>query len=535
MTGGMLLRFRLRRERVVLPVWLLGTAALLAASGGAIAQEFGDEQARSAVVVLAAGNPAFLFLRGLPDGTGVGALVFFQTFAFLAVLAGLMNTFLVTRHTRADEERGRDELLQATPVSRTALLSSALGVALAANIAMAALVTAAGVLVGFDPWPASLTGLALAAVGLCFAGSTALVAQVMPSPRGVNGVAAALVGIAYLVRGIGDALGTATEPTRVEPSWLSFLSPIGWAQAARPFSTADPLPLLVPVLTGALAAALALRIRRRRDLGASLVLEPLGRPEWPRAGATSLAIRNQRGTAIGWAVGTGTLGLLAGLLTPLVAEAVAANDELAALIARLAPGVAADTGELFAIALLGLAATLATAAGVQCVTRLRVDEAEDRAELLLVAGVSRIGWVLRQLGVALAATVLVAVVGGLAAGLGFIANGEPLERFGTALAAILVHLPAGAVFVALTLLAFAVAPRWTFGIGWELLTLGLVVGQLGDLLGLPAAVQALSPFHHVPAVPLERVDPVPLLVSAAAAIVVTALALVAFRRRDVPA
>ena len=80
MTTTTLVRFQLGRERTLLPVWILGIVALFTASGLAITREFGDEQARAAVVVLAAGNPAFLFLRGLPDGTGAGALAFFQTF-----------------------------------------------------------------------------------------------------------------------------------------------------------------------------------------------------------------------------------------------------------------------------------------------------------------------------------------------------------------------------------------------------------------------------------------------------------------------
>ena len=57
---------------------------------------------------VAAVSPAFLFMRGLPDGTGIGAVVFFQGYAFTAVLAGLMSTFLVIRHTRTDEELGAE-------------------------------------------------------------------------------------------------------------------------------------------------------------------------------------------------------------------------------------------------------------------------------------------------------------------------------------------------------------------------------------------------------------------------------------------
>ena len=530
-----LFAFRLRRERILLPVWIVGIAGLLLASAAAITREFGGDDERTAVVALATGNPAFLFLRGLPDGSEVGALVFFQTFAFLAVLTGLMNTFLLTRHTRADEERGRSELLRSAPIGRTATLATALLVALVADVALGLLVTAAGVAVGLAFGSAALTGAALAAVGLAFAGLAALAAQIMPSPRGANGLAAALVGGAYLVRGVGDALGTARDLTHVDASWVSLLSPIGWAQATRPFSSADPLPLLVPLAVAVVGATVALVVHARRDLGSSLVPERSGRPFARHAGPTALAVRSQVGATVGWLVATVVIGALAGVLTPFVVEAVGANDELAALIARLAPGLTVDSGDAFTVALLGIAGTLATAAGVQAVLRLRQEEAEGRAELVLAARQGRTGWFVRHVAVALASTIVVAVGGGAAAGLGFVAAGGGLDRLGVSLAAILVHVPAGAVFIALTALAVGAAPRWAIAAGWGLLVAGLVVGQLGGLLGLPEWVQDLSPLHHVPAVPLEAVDPWSLLAWGSGAVAVVIVAVAAFRQRDLPA
>lgn len=535
MTAFRLVAFRLRRERIILPIWIVGIAMLLLASGVAIDREFGGPEERTALAALAAGNPAFLFLRGAPDGADVGALVFFQTFSFLAVLVGLMNTFLVTRHTRADEERGRSELLQATAIGRRGPLASALVVASLANLAAGTLVAAVGLGLGLAAWSAVLTGLAIAAVGIGFAGCAALVAQVMPSPRGANGLSAAIVGVAYLVRGVGDALGSARDVTHVDPSWVALLSPIGWAQAARPFSTADPTPLLVPLLLGVVTAAVALALQSRRDLGASFVPERTGRPGWVRAGATSLAIRNQLPSTLGWAAGAAVLGLLGGALTPLIRQVVGANDELAALIARLAPELSVSTGDVFAVAVLGIAGTLATAAGVQAVMRVRLDEAEGRAELLLATRLRRPGWFARHLAVALISAVAVAVTGGLAAGVGFLVAGEEPQRFGTSLVAILVHVPAGTVFIALTALVFAALPRATAALGWSLLLAGLVLGQLGGLLGLPEWLQSVSPLHHVPAVPIEDVEPMSLAGWLAGSALVMVAALAVLRRRDLPA
>jgi ABC-2 type transport system permease protein len=530
-----ILRFQLRRERILLPVWLLGVAALFTASGLAVTREFGDEQQRAAVVALAAGNPAFLFLRGLPDGIGAGALAFFQTFSFLAVLIALMNVFLITRHTRGEENSGRSELLQATPIARSTTLASVLTIAMGANLGAAMLTAGAGMAIGLDAGGAILTGLALAAVGLAFAGIAALSAQIMPTSRGANGLGAAAVGIAYVIRGVGDALGTATGSTQVTASWVSFLSPIGWAQHARPFSEASPWPLVMPLLLGTITATVATLMRRRRDLGESIIRVRPGRPRWTGADAWRLAIRTQIGTTIGWSIATVILGLLAGLLSPFVLEAVGANDDLAALLHRLAPDLAVDTGELFAIALLGISATLATAAGVQAVMRLRSDEAEGRAEIMLTARMPRSGWFMRQLATAVVSMLTVSVVAGLAAGAGFVLSSGDSSRIATSLATIAAHLPAGTVFIAVTALAFALTPRLTAAFGWGLLALGLIVGQLGDLIGLPAWIQDISPFRHVPAVPLESPDLGSSLIMLAAAAVIVIAAAGIFRARDVPA
>lgn len=530
-----IIRFQVRRERAMLPAWVLGVVALFAGSGVAIAREFGDEQARSALMAVAAGNPAFLFLRGLPDGAGAGAVTFFQTFTFLAVLVGLMNVFLVSRHTRAEEATGRAELLQAAGLGRTTELVSTLTLAVIANAVVAVLVTASGAAIGLGFEGSLVTGLALASVGITFAGVTALAAQLMPTPRGVTGLGAALVGVAYVARGIGDALGTATDLTHVSPSWISELSPIGWAQRSRPFSESDLLPLLVPVALGVLTAAIAVGVRQRRDLGASLLQERLGRPGWAGAGVVRLAARDQLGATIGWCIGVVVLGLLAGVLSPIVAEAVGSNDELAALIGRLQPDLSVETGDLFAVALLGISATLAAAAGVQALVRARSEEAEGRAELLLTTPLSRTRWFGAHLMVAVTSTLIVALAAGLATGLGFVLAGDDPSRIATSLAAIGVQVPAGLVFIAVTALAFSLVPRFTAAAGWGALALGLVLGQLGDLLALPRWLQDFSPFRHVPAVPIEPVDPFAIVVLLAVATAGAVAAEGALRARDMPA
>ncbi|MVA75226.1 polyketide antibiotic transporter [Auraticoccus sp. F435] len=532
---GVLVRAQLRRDRWQLLAWAGGIGVLAVASASAVRAEFGDEEQRAALVAVAAANPAFLFLRGTPDGTGVGAVTFFQVFTFLAVLAGLMNVFLVVRHTRGDEDAGRAELVGATPTGRLLPLVATLVTAAVVGLLLAGLVTGGFLVAGLELAGALLSGVALALAGLVFAGVAAVCAQVLPTARAAAGAAGALVGLAYLVRGIGDALGPAgADPTRAEPAWPSWLSPIGWSQRVSPFGQQRPEVLVLHVVAVTLLFGTAVLLRRRRDLGDSVLADRPG----PAAGGrltgsvSGLAVRHQLPSLVGWCLGAATLGGLAGLLAPVVAEAVESNEALGQLIARLQPGVAGGTVEVFTAALLGMAGVLAAAAGVQTVLRLRTEESEGRAELLLAAPVAVRSWLAVQLALGFVVTALVALAAGSAAGVGLVVAGRGASWLGTGPAAALAHVPAALVVVAVAGLVFAVLPRLTVPLGWGAMVLALALGQLGELLRLPAWLQALSPFRHSSALPLEQLDRTATLVMVVVALAVAAASVLLVRLRD---
>ncbi|NOJ61279.1 polyketide antibiotic transporter [Arthrobacter sp. 260] len=526
---------QVRRDRILLPIWILGIALLGFATASAVSSEFSEEGDRRAIMAVAAVNPSLLFLRGLPDGSGIGPVVFFQGYAFTALLAGLMSTFLVVRHTRTDEELGRAELIGSTPLPRSTPLGATLLVGCAANLILAGCVAVGFAAAGL-PGDGSLTaGAAVGAVGLFFVPVAALMAQVMPSGRSANGAAAALVGAAYLLRGIGDAVGTPNlELTRVTSGWISVLSPIGWGQRSRPFTAPDLVPLVVVVAAAVVLTVAVLLIRGRRDLGASLLPERAGRARSGTGGQSlvGLAWNLQRPTLIGWCVGAAVMGGIAGGLGPVVTDAVEGNNSLAELIGRLVPGVEAQIVDVFTAALIGIAGVLAAAAGIQCVLRMRAEEAEGRAELLLAVPRSRTSWLTANLALALASAVVVAAVAGSAAALGLWLTGMTGTPGTELLAASLAHVPAAAVFVAAPALAFATVPRWSVPVGWGLLAAGLILGQFGELLGLPEWLQAVSPFHHSPAMPVEAFDPMPALSMTLIALAGVGIAAYLIQRRD---
>jgi len=292
------------------------------------------------------------------------------------------------------------------------------------------------------------------------------------------------------------------------------------------------MPLLVLVVAAAAVAAVVLITRNRRDLGASLLPERVGRSHGRLRSFVGLAWVLQRPILIGWCVGAAVMGGLAGGLGPVIADAVAGNTSLKELIGRLVPGSSADIVDVFTAALIGIAGVLAAAAGIQGVLRLRAEETEGRAELLLTVPKSRANWLVANLMLAIASATVVAGVAGAAAAVGIFLTGTAGTPAIQLIAASLAHVPAAAIFIAAPAVIFAAIPRLSVPIGWGLLAGGLVLGQFGELLGLPEWLQAASPFHHSPAMPVESFDPGSALVMGIVALGGGAIAAYLIQHRD---
>ena len=101
----------------------------------------------------------------------------------------------------------------------------------------------------------------------------------------------AAIGAAYLLRAAGD-VGDGT---------LSWLSPIGWGQAMRPFAGERWWPLVLSLVAASALVGGAFALRARRDEGAGLVEPRPGPATAPRRLTTpfGLALRLQRGALLG--------------------------------------------------------------------------------------------------------------------------------------------------------------------------------------------------------------------------------------------
>ena len=446
-----LFRLALRRDRIMLPAWVLGLGLAVLVTASSYADLYQDPASRREVVTTLGETPATLALYGRIYADSIGGLVGWRLGGIALALAGLMTILLVTRHTRAEEESGRAELVGAGAVSRFAPLAAALciaalaSVALGVVVALAVLVTGGGdgtAADGLDAAGALALGATFAAVGLVFAGVAAVTAQVADTARGANGLAVAVLGASFALRAIGDA----------GPHWLSWLSPLGWGQQVRALAENRwPVLLLLLAAAAALTAA-AIALFARRDLGAGLIPP---RPGPPR-GVPRLAWRLQRGALLGWAAGFAILGAAFGSIAQDIGDVIGDSADVKDALQQL--GGQASLVDAYLAATFQILALIAAAYAIQATLRLRAEETSGRAEPLLATALSRTRWALSHATIAFGGTALLLAAAGLAAGLGHAAQTGDAGQIPRLLGAALLQAPAAWVLAGLDARAVRRAP-----------------------------------------------------------------------------
>jgi len=156
--------------------------------------------------------------------------------------------------------------------------------------------------------------------------------------------------------------------------------------------------------------------------------------------------------------------------------------------------------DAFLAAVLGLVSTIIAAYGISAVGRLHSEEEVGHAESVLATATPRIGWAASHWLIALAGVAWLMLVAGVAAGLGHaIAVGDPSQVLRITVAS-LTRVPAAWVLVSLVVAVWGIWPRAT-GLVWGAYAAFIVVGEFGQLWGVPPWVMDFSPFTHSPVLP----------------------------------
>ncbi|WP_419393051.1 ABC transporter permease [Cytobacillus praedii] len=516
----------IRRDRVRIPVWLISLSALTIIVAAAFTDLYKNEGERQALADTMK-NPAMTAMVG--QGYGLenytnGAMMAHQMLLFTLMAVAIMSILLVVRHTRADEEDGRIEMIRALPAGRLANLTSTILVLVGTNVLLALIVgfglTALGI-ESMDLEGSLLYGAALGATGIVFTAITALFAQLSESSRGTIGFSITILLIAYLIRAIGDVSNEA----------LSWLSPLGWVLGSEVFVNNYWSPILLTVSVAFILVVLSLYLNATRDLEAgflpakpgkkkasSFLLSPLG-----------LAFRLQRTGLVAWAVGMLILGASYGSVLGDLESFFAGNDIMQNLVT---PSEGFTLTEQFLTMLMSVISMICTIPPLMAMLKLKGEERKNRTDHLLSRSVSRI----RLMG----SYLLISIVCGFvmlslaAIGLGAVGNSVMEEgiAFGRLYSAAMVYLPAIWIMIGLAVLLIGISPKLS-GLVWVYLAYSFFVVYLGGLLQLPEWMSRLSPYDHIPNLPVEELDYMKVVILTIIAIVTIAVGFIGYKKRDV--
>ena len=230
---------------------------------------------------------------------------------------------------------------------------------------------------------------------------------------------------------------------------------------------------------------------------------------------------------LGWSAGLLLLGLAYGSIGDSVGDLVGDSETT-----RDVFGPGGDLVDGFYATSVLMLAVIAAGFAISSALRPRGEEEAGRLEPLTATALPRSRWLLAQMAVTSAGTVLVLLSAGVGLASGyFFATGDTAAypRYGLP---VLAQVAPVLTLSGLVWVVYGLAPRWAalgwLGVGWA-----AVVLLFGEVLRLPQPLQDLSPFEHLSLAPAEPFQPAPMLAVFAVAAALTAAAWWRFQERDI--
>ncbi|MCL2572183.1 MAG: hypothetical protein FWE11_07235 [Defluviitaleaceae bacterium] len=554
-----LTRFMLRRERITSAVWIV---LLLIIVAGLVPGMYTalDYYARLELISVFE-NPAMVAMAGpvfAAENPTFGAVYANLMFVFVALTVGIMNIFLIVRHTRADEEKGRYEVVRSLPLGRLANINAAMITALIINGILAITMGLAMYLGGMvgDTYMclagSMLWGVGLGVTGLVFAALTALLCQLSAITRSVMAYSFVTLIVLYLVRAIGD-MNTDLE-------WVALISPLGLILRTQVYIQNNWWPIWIMLGTTAVVAAAAFYLTSIRDIDQGMIPAKPGKADggFLLKSAPGLTFRLQRFTIIMIVVGMFILGGTYGAVLADIESFVASNemyqtlilgpfmdisvleglpvDEAIAIMNQALSAAGVTVAEMFSGFINGMMAVMGLAALIVFTTKAKSEEKDIRTELVLAASVSRTKYLAGFVAIAMISAILLqaaVALGMYAVATTTLVNPGDLS-ISFVLRSALVFVPALWIMVGITVLLVGLLPKAT-GFIWGYLGYSFFMDMFGRIDIFPSWVARTTPFGWVPLLPLEEINWITMAVKVMIAIALTAAGFYFYNKRDINA
>lgn len=513
-----LMRLYLRQNRIFTLVWLLLPGVWVALNTVSSLVLFPTQEALEEMGVSLI-DPLTEAMHGPLLDVSVAGFVTWRTKVFLVLLGGIFSIIYMVRHTRLAEEQGKRELLGASVTGSLATMAAALMNMVLLNAIAAVLTIFAMVALGLG-FIGSLSHCLGFFAAACVLGILAgAVAQFFVSATAARGMSFGLLGALFGLHILWNVSG------RQNP--IAYLNPLEWSLLVRPFAGEHFIVLLIPLVLGAVLAALSMWLMARRDVDAGLVPQRTGQA-FARPGLrnlSALAWRTQRGLFLPWFCFYAIFSFALGCASYLMVSAVSSAEALKGLIERLGGLDRAFLSLILYVFGMLISVYVMMSAGI-----LRREEAA-KGETLLSMPVRRERLVLSHMVYIFGGSAAIMLMSGFCVGWGaVIGTGDSgaLSRLFLEMAGM---IPAVWAIGGIALLLFGALPKWMSGISYGLLTLYILMEIFWEQQQIPEALYALSPFSWI--TPLKAVQPAAApLVLCVVTIILTGAGIGLFRRRD---
>ncbi|HEV7211245.1 MAG TPA: hypothetical protein VGN47_05970 [Blastococcus sp.] len=434
----------------------------------------------------------------------VGGSVAWRMFGLMFIVGGIWGLLTATRLLRGEEDAGRWELLlSGRTARRSATVQALAGLAvgfLALWVPIAAFTVAAGHRgdVGFSVSASLFYATAATASAAMFLAIGALTSQLGSTRRQANALAAAVFGVAYLIRLVADG-GTGL-------AWLRWASPLGWVENLAPLTGPNALALVPIVLVVVGAGAGAGVLAGRRDVGVGV----MARRAPPRTGTrllggpALLVTRLERWVALSWILGLAAVAVIFGVTAVVAAQGNVAVADVQATVSRLGGGHGGAVRAWIGYEFLFIAA-LATYAAAGQISALRAEEEDGHVDNLLARPVGRAQWLAGRLGFAAAMSGVLGLATGLGAWCGLALEGGGVGLWPMLQAGLNVVVPA--LFVlGLGALLFGLVPRLAMPVLYAVVVWSVLVVILGSGVVTNRWVIDTAVLAHIGPVPASDLD-----------------------------
>ncbi len=377
-----------------------------------------------------------------------------------------------------------------------------------------------------------LYGIAFGVFGLLWAGIAAVVAQLVEGARTANGILGSLLGISFIVRGVGDFLGEVELNGSVSPHWISYFSPLGWLQQVRPLTFPDWLPVAIMFVVSLGLLALSYRLVTTRDVGSGVLPARPGnlRASRPLKTLEGLVWYLHKNIFIAYLLGSLLMVGIVGALVTEISDIYESSEEMQAVI--VAMGGSGDMTAAYLSAMLTMTVLIVVGYAINALEKMKNEEAGGRLENVLATSVSKVKWLgLNVAFVVVAVAFILAVSGGIMALIVNLVSDLDVSTAEYVLAG-LSYLPLVLAVIGGYVFLYSLLPRVVSVIAWIYFGFMLFVTWIGPMLGLDEWIMNLSLFEHVPSAPVESIDYGVVGVMTAIGLSLILVGLAIWRRRD---